>query len=87
MNNEGLNEEFVNNSKELFFDFFKPVLVFNELFGERLGEAVLAFNGIFTHYLRAIGKNTKYIAKGVFCTAINLGCNVLLVLQERIRGN
>lgn len=39
-----------------------------------------AFNGIFTHYLRAIGKNTEYVAKGVLCTAINLCCNVLLVL-------
>ena len=47
-----------------------------------------SFSSIFTHYLRAVGRNVEYALKGVLGTFVNLSCNVLLVLVLRwgLRG-
>lgn len=42
-----------------------------------------SFSSIFTHYLRAVGRNVEYALKGILGTFIHLSFNVLLVLILR----
>lgn len=57
-----------------FFGVQKLALIFT------ISLLLTSFSGIFTHYLRAVGKNVEYTIKGVLGTFVNLSCNVLFVL-------
>lgn len=43
-----------------------------------------SFNSIFTHYLRAVGKNIAYIIKGIVGTAVLLSCNVIFLVVLKL---
>lgn len=43
-----------------------------------------SFNSIFTHYLRAVGKNIEYTVKGIVGTVVLLSLNVLFLVVFRL---
>lgn len=52
--------------------FFTVLLVLN------------SFNSIFTHYLRAVGKNIEYTVKGIVGTVVLLSLNVLFLVVFKL---
>lgn len=43
-----------------------------------------SFNSIFTHYLRAVGKNVAYTIKGIVGTAVLLSLNILFLVVLKL---